>query len=116
MMSKPQLSIVIPVHNEEKNITSTVRSIKKNISVSNEIIIVYDSDSDTTLPIAKKLKRSFRNVILQKNTIAKGPSGAIRTGIQHAKAPRILVTMADLSDDLTQVDKLSRLVPAIYDI
>jgi glycosyltransferase involved in cell wall biosynthesis len=101
------LSIVIPVYNESDNILKTLEAIKKSIMVRHEIIIVYDFNEDTTLPILKKIRQ--KNLFIVRNNITRGPSGAIRTGIAKAKAPFILVTMADLCDDLSQVKDLLRL-------
>jgi dolichol-phosphate mannosyltransferase len=99
----PVLSIVIPVYNEDRNILQTLAAIRTNIAVSHEVVIVYDSDEDTTVPVLRPLLPSSSNLQLVKNNIAPGPSGAIRTGFAAAKASWILVMMADLCDDLTQV-------------
>lgn len=104
------LSIVIPVYNESENILKTLKEIKKNIFVSHEIIIVYDFDEDSTLPVLKNYLRTGKNLFLVKNNIARGPSGAIRTGLKRAAAPYVLVTMADLCDDLSQVKELLKLM------
>lgn len=109
-MKKLQLSIVIPVYNESENILKTLSAIKKYIRVPHEILIIYDFDKDTTLPIVKKVLKKNPHVHLTKNTIQKGPSGAIRTGIMKARAPHVLVTMADLCDDLSQVKEMLALV------
>lgn len=106
-----QLSIVIPVYNEPKNILKTLEEIKKHTVASSEVIVVYDFDEDTTLPVLQKAAKINKNLHVVKNTIARGPSGAIRTGITQAKAPAVLVTMADLCDDLSQVTKLMQYVP-----
>ena len=52
------LSIVIPVYNEAENIKLTLKSIKKNIKTKHEIIVVYDSKKDTTIPTLKNLKKT----------------------------------------------------------
>lgn len=111
-----ELSIVIPVFNEDKNIEETLKKIKENVKISNEILIIFDFDRDTTIPVVKKLKNRYPSVKLIKNNIAKGPSGAIRTGINFSKGQRILITMADLCDDLSQISKLVKLVPLKADI
>jgi glycosyltransferase involved in cell wall biosynthesis len=99
-----QLSIVIPVYNESDNILKTLDAISRFVLVNHEIIIVYDFDEDTTLSVLRKAKQ--KNLSIIKNDIMRGPSGAIRTGLKKAKAPLILVTMADLCDDLSQVKDL----------
>jgi len=109
MKDKISLSIVIPVYNEKENILKTLKEIKKFIKTPHEILVVYDSDEDTTLQVLKKVKQ--KNLIIKKNEIFRGPSGAIRTGIANAKGQLVLVTMADLCDDLSQVEELLQLVP-----
>lgn len=108
-MRIPDLSIVIPVYNEPENIIETIKEIKKKIKTKNEIIVVYDSNKDTTIPVLRKLCTKNKNILPTKNTIAKGPSGAIRTGIKRARSDLVLVTMADLCDNLSQVDRMVRL-------
>jgi dolichol-phosphate mannosyltransferase len=44
------------------------------------------------------------------NTYGRGPANAIRFGIDDAKAPTVVVTMADGCDDPRQIDDLVRLV------
>jgi dolichol-phosphate mannosyltransferase len=109
MKKKLMVSIVIPVYNEKENILKTLAEIKKYITSEHEIIIVYDSDNDTTLKVLKHIKQPNLHVV--KNSIYPGPSGAIRTGLAKAQAPRVLVTMADLCDDLSQVESFIVLVP-----
>ena len=112
---KLELSIVIPVYNEKENILKTLDEIKRHVKVGHEIIVVYDFDEDTTLPVLSQVKKN-KNLYVVKNKIANGPSGAIRTGIAKSKSPRVLVTMADLCDDLSQVKQLLKLVPDSADI
>ena len=111
-----ELSIIIPVYNERENILRTLAEIKRNILIPYEIIIVYDFDEDTTLDVLRKNIKQSTNLFVVKNNIFRGPSGAIRTGIARARASRILVTMADLCDDLTQVSQMVRLVPKKFSI
>lgn len=112
----PDLSIVIPVYNEPENIQKTLQILKKDVKTPHEIIVVYDSDSDTTIPVLKKQSKRYPNLLPTMNSITKGPSGAIRTGIAAAKAPRILVMMADLCDDTTLIDTMVKLIPNKVDI
>jgi glycosyltransferase involved in cell wall biosynthesis len=114
--SELSLSVVIPVYNEAENIASTLEALRTNVPVPHEIIIVYDRDDDTTVPVVQQLADRFANVRLVKNRICRGPSGALRTGFSEASASRVLVTMADQSDDLSQIGQLLALVPAQADI
>src|SRR5438067_685992 len=102
----PTVSIVIPVYNERENIVATLHALEETVPVPHEIFIVYDMDEDTTLEAVRPLLDQRPHVQLIKNSVAKGPSGALRTGFAYAKAPWVLVTMADLCDDFTQIPQL----------
>lgn len=112
----PALSVVIPVFNEGGNIEQTLRALKLNVATPSETIVVYDFDEDTTVPVVRSLMSDYENLRLVKNNVACGPSGALRTGFVEARASRVLVVMADLCDDLSQIEHLLSLVPAQADI
>ncbi len=101
-----ELSVVIPVYNEDDNITTTIQTLNKVITVSHEIICVYDYEEDTTIPVIRNLMSGFPQLKMIKNEITMGPSGAIRTGIQKSSSPQILVVMADACDDFKQIPSL----------
>jgi dolichol-phosphate mannosyltransferase len=105
----PELSIVIPAYNERENILATLETLEETVPVPHEIFIVYDTDEDTTLQAARTIASRWHHVQLIKNSIAKGPSGALRTGFAHSRAPWVLVAMADLCDDFTQIPQLLKL-------
>jgi dolichol-phosphate mannosyltransferase len=115
-MKKLQLSLIVPVYNENENILKTLTAIKKHIRMPHEILIVYDFDKDATLPIVKPVMKKNPHIKLVKNSVVRGPSGAIRAGIAQAQAPYILVTMADLCDDLSQVKQMLTLIEKNADI
>ena len=54
-MLKYDASIIIPIYNEEENIVLTIKKINDVTKGKCEIICVYDSDNDTTLPILREL-------------------------------------------------------------
>ena len=95
------LSIVIPVYNEEENISSTLFRLQKTVMTPHEILIVYDFDEDNTLPVAKKFE-----VQCIKNLYKHGVLGAIKTGMEAARGDFVIVTMADNSDTPEDIDKM----------
>jgi len=107
-----QLSIVIPVFNEKESFPKTYRAIKKHISQNHNIYVVYDFDEDTTVPVVKKLQKKDNKLFLVKNTIGRGPLNALKSGFLAVKDGPLLVVMADLSDDLADVDKMVELYKA----
>ncbi|MDR3236387.1 MAG: glycosyltransferase [Prevotellaceae bacterium] len=94
-----ELAIVIPVYNEAENIRTAIERIEARLTVPHAIYLVYDMDGDTTLPAARAAAADFRApVVFLKNKYGRGVLNAIKTGLDEADAPLLIVTMADLSD------------------
>lgn len=107
------LSVVIPVYNEPENILATVMALDEVLAgVDHEVIVCYDFEEDTTVPVVRGLMATYPSLTLALNRIARGPSGAIRTGFERSRGRRVLVLMADLSDDVSQIAELMELVPS----
>lgn len=95
---KSNLSVIIPLYNQEKYIKQCVESVinQKNINVS--IIIVNDGSTDNSLNICEKIAAVNNNVriITQSN---QGLAGARKTGIEVAETKYI--TFLDADDFVT---------------
>ena len=98
------LSIVIPVYNEAENIKTVFQEVAAKLHMPYRIVIVYDSESDTTLPVVRAWQREHDSIQLVKNRYGQGALNAIRTGFETVQEGAVLVMMADLSDDLVAVD------------
>lgn len=110
------LSVVIPVYNEAGNIGPTLDALEQHIPVPHEVIVVYDHDEDTTLPELRRRLGTSPHLRVVMNRVVRGPSGALRQGFAVARGQRVLVVMADQSDDFAQIPRLLDLVPAHADI
>jgi glycosyltransferase involved in cell wall biosynthesis len=106
----PRVSVVIPVYNEDENVIECLTRILEAITLECEVLVVYDTEDDTTLPYLEKYRDQLAGVTPVHNTYGRGPANAIRFGIDQARAPVAVVTMADGSDDPMQIDTLARLV------
>lgn len=104
-----ELSIVIPVFNEDKSFPKTYAAIKKYVQTPHRLYVVYDFDEDTTVPVAKKLQKQDTRLNLIKNTLGRGPLNALKVGFKATLPGPVLVVMADLSDDLQDVDGMVEL-------
>jgi dolichol-phosphate mannosyltransferase len=107
---KPRISIVVPTFNEDDSIVGFLDRTFEAVKLPCEVLVVYDSDEDTTRPHAEKYAQKDSRVRPTLNTYGRGPAKAIRYGIDHASADVIVVTMADGSDDPRQIDELAQLV------
>jgi dolichol-phosphate mannosyltransferase len=109
------LGIIVPVYNEADNIKATLTAIEQNVTIPHKIYIVYDFDEDNTLPVARELQKAGLPIEFLKNP-NNGVAGAIKMGLRNAKGDYLLVTMADLSDDYSIIDKMCSLMSQGYDI
>ena len=107
---KPRVSIVIPVYNEGDQIVASLDRILESVTLPCEVLVVYDTSDDTTVPHAQAYATRDPRVVPLHNTAGRGPAIAMRFGIEHATADVVVVTMADGSDDPQQIDQLTRLV------
>ena len=111
------LDIVVPVYNEDKAILRLFEEIEREIKYPKRVLIVYDFDEDTTIPVVKAHQTDYSFEIKPVlNTIGRGALNAIKMGMQTAKAEMVLIMMADLSDKLDVVDKMCAMMENGYDL
>lgn len=104
------LSIVIPVYNEGEPFARTLEELDAKAPKPCEVLVVYDFDEDTTVEPTRRYAAGRPDIRLVKNRHGRGASQAIRTGFEAAQGDAVLVTMADLSDDLGAVPAMLRAV------
>lgn len=93
------VTIVVPVYNEGENILKTLAELDAMVTVDAETWLVYDREDDSTLPPARARIGATRIPLqLVKNKYGRGALNAIKTGLEDAKTPLVVVTMADLCD------------------
>ena len=106
-----QLSVVVPVYNEEKNLRETVRKVSAFLSLKKipwEMIVVSDGSTDSTHKILDAILREQPAAPLRvfKVEANHGKGYASRTGMLEARGRYVLMTDADLSAPIKEVDKL----------
>jgi len=102
-----KISIIIPVFNEEKTITTIIRQINNVVGFQKEIIVIDDASVDGTSRKLMEIK-GIKLITHQKNL---GKGFAIRSGIEAATGDYVLVQDADLEYD--PQDILSMIKPII---
>jgi dolichol-phosphate mannosyltransferase len=111
------LSMIIPVYNEGDNFANLWKEICSKICSEFKAFVIYDFDEDDTVPVVEAIINNGENRIrLVRNRIRKGVVGAIVTGFDQVEHGPVLVVMADLSDDLGQVDSMVRLYRQGYHV
>jgi glycosyltransferase involved in cell wall biosynthesis len=87
--TNPLLTIVIPVYNEEKNVSFVIEDIIQAINqdqdnVTYEIILVNDGSQDDTGNVIKKISQQNYHVMAVDHAVNQGLGGALKTGFAHA--------------------------------
>ena len=102
------ISIVIPVLNEERNIINLITEIKKNLEkkIKYEIIIVDDGSSDNTYNVLLKYLKKNKKVLVFKHKKNYGQSVSLRTGIMQTSSNYIVTLDGDGQNDPRDILKL----------
>lgn len=100
------VTVLIPVRNEGENFRYTYDELSKFIPVDSRILVVYDSDDDTTIPVLKELAAKDAHLWPVKNTQGPGIPNALRAGFGLAQQGPVVVVMGDLSDDLRLIPEM----------
>lgn len=90
--SKIDLSIIVPVYNEEDGIKNSITEIYKDANLNLikklintfEVIVVDDGSSDNTDRILQKLKKRYKKLKIIRHKFNQGLGAAIKTGINQA--------------------------------
>lgn len=104
-----QLSIIIPVYNEEQNIEilhNHLHSILVKLSQSYEIVFVDDGSTDRSVSVMKQLKTQddhIKIISFRKNF---GQTAALDAGFKFASGDVIITLDADLQNDPADIPRL----------
>ena len=101
----PDLTILIPVRDEEENVKIISNKIESEISNSNyELLFVNDYSQDNTLSVIEELQLK-NNKIRFVNNQKKGLGGAITLGIDNSKGKYLCIMMSDSSDTVQDLNR-----------
>lgn len=108
MSEAPQLSVVVPVHNEEDNIAPLVAEITQALRgvIPFEIVYVDDLSKDRSLQVLRDLKTTTPELRVIRHVQNSGQSTAVRNGVKAARAPWIATLDGDGQNDPADIPKL----------
>ena len=110
MAATPQLSVVVPVHDEAGNIAPLVREAVAALrgAVTFELVYVDDASRDGTLGELQALKAEVPELRVLRHAVRAGQSTAIRNGAKAARAAWIATLDGDGQNDPADLPKLLR--------
>ncbi len=104
----PDLSVVVPVHNESGNVvpllTEIVAALRGKIDF--EIVYIDDCSKDDTLSVLKNAKAQFPELRVIRQLVQSGQSTAIRTGVKAARGSWVATLDGDGQNDPADIPKL----------
>ena len=104
----PQISVVVPVFNEQDNVAPLVGEIVQALRgvVPFEIVYVDDHSRDNTLATLKGLKAEVPELRVIRHVTQSGQSTAIRTGVKAARGEWIATLDGDGQNDPADIPRL----------
>ncbi|MCB1650606.1 MAG: glycosyltransferase family 2 protein [Alphaproteobacteria bacterium] len=116
MTVAPEISVIIPVYNEEDNIEELVRRIgeifENDIQKTYELLVINDGSTDTTAEKLEALKKDnpfLRPIFLARNY---GQSTAMQAGFDQAQGQLIITMDGDLQNDPADIKRMLELQEA----
>ena len=109
MQKNLEISVVIPVFNEEKRLSGNLEKIVKFLNGKKwkfEIILIDDGSLDSTPSIIGNYKSRYKNIKSFRHDVNKGKGAAVRTGMLKASGKLILMTDCDLSTPIEEIENL----------
>lgn len=110
------LSIIVPAHNEEENISNVISIIEDELNFPFELVVVNDHSADRTAEIVDNLAKKFNNIILVENKLAPGFVNAVKTGLVSVKTEVVVPVMGDSCDDMGTIPLMFEKIKEGFDV
>ena len=107
----PDLSVVIPVYNEEENLPvlwPELRGVLDPLQVSYEVIFVDDGSKDRSGEIVRAFREADPRVRLVRLKQNAGETAATDAGFKATRGQRVVVMDADLQNDPRDIPRMLR--------
>lgn len=117
---QPLISIVIPAYNEESHVAATLQQIDEYSLLRAwpiEILVIDDGSTDATVAEVERAEAKIAVPIhLLKNDVNRGKGYSVRRGMMSSSGDFVLLSDADLSTPIYELDRLFRRAQRGYDI
>lgn len=117
--ASPEISIVVPLFNEEECVEKLFRTIKgeaEKLNRSFEVVFVDDGSSDRTFAICEELAKSEPALKMVKFRKNYGQTPAMAAGFQQAKGEIIVTMDGDLQNNPADMSKILAKMDEGFDV
>jgi glycosyltransferase involved in cell wall biosynthesis len=115
----PRYSIVVPLHNEQENVTDLYDRLKHVMEVhgeSFEIVLVDDGSRDRTFNLLREIAAVDSRVTVVKLRRNFGQTSALAAGFDHSRGEYIIAMDGDLQHDPADIPLFLEKIAEGYDI
>jgi len=113
------LSIVIPLYNEEKNVEplcAELLSTLDRLPFESEVVLIDDGSTDGTFERAVRFARAHGRISVVRLQRNYGQTAALQAGFDHASGSRVVVMDGDLQNDPSDIPLLLAQLEQGYDM
>ena len=113
------ISVVVPVMNEEESLEefySSLKGVLDELGKSYEIIFIDDGSEDGSFKILKNLAEKDGNILVIKFRTNFGQTAALSAGFKYAQGNIVITLDADLQNDPEDIPKLLKKIDEGYDV
>jgi dolichyl-phosphate beta-glucosyltransferase len=113
----PELSVVIPAFNEAQRLPPTLERVRAYLDGRGrpyEILVVDDGSRDDT--VARARAAGGQRLTVLENGVNRGKGYSVRQGMLAARGARRLMTDADLSTPIEELERLDARMDQGYDV
>lgn len=117
--SSPKLSVVVPVYNEEENLTPLHEKIDaalRNLGLSYEILYVDDGSRDRSFELLSAIAARDEHAKVIRFRRNFGQTAAMAAGMRYAQGEVIIPLDADLQNDPADIPRLLAKMDEGYDV
>jgi len=119
MTTPVQISVVVPVFDEEPSLTplhAQIAAALNGMRVAWEVIYVDDRSSDGSLRVMRELKKHDPHVRVVQFRARSGQTAALAAGFDHARGSVVVTLDGDLQNDPADIPRLVEELWRGYDI
>ena len=113
MSNKLDISVVVPLYNEEESLPELVAWIDRvaqNNKLSYEVIMVDDGSSDNSWAVVEQLKEQYPAIKGIRFARNYGKSAALYCGFEKAEGEVVFTMDADLQDSPDEIPEMRRMI------
>jgi glycosyltransferase involved in cell wall biosynthesis len=115
----PRYSIVVPLHNEEENVTDLYDRLKVVMEANGEtfeLVLVDDGSNDRSFPLLREIAAVDSRVTVVRLRRNFGQTSALAAGFDHSRGEYIIAMDGDLQHDPADIPLFLEKISEGYDI